>query len=76
MVVDRDLNVKPIPKFLLSLQAVENQGGIGALTLTTKVDGALIVQVPPARYRITSVKPLNFEGKQYSWDTANSSDSS
>jgi S1-C subfamily serine protease len=68
MIVDRDLNVKPVPKFSFSLQPIPHQEGSEPLTLATKVDGTLDVQVVPGRYRIVSVKPLNFEGKRYAWD--------
>jgi S1-C subfamily serine protease len=68
MIVDRDLNVKPLPKYVFSVQATEDQSAAEVQTLTTKVDGTLEAQVAPGRYRVASVKPLNFEGKQYSWD--------
>jgi S1-C subfamily serine protease len=68
MIVDRDLNVKPIPKFLFNLQPESGQNGLEPVTLTTRVDGTVEVQVLPMRYRISSVRPLNFEGRQYSWN--------
>ena len=61
MVVDRDLDVKPIPKFVLSLQRTDGEGETIVSTLTTRVDGTLDTQVATGRYRIASVKPLNFE---------------
>ncbi|MBI1739724.1 MAG: trypsin-like peptidase domain-containing protein [Candidatus Koribacter versatilis] len=65
MVIDRDLNVKPIPKFVFSLEVI----GTGATQLfTTKLDGTVEIQVSPGRYRIASAKPLDFESKHYSWD--------
>ena len=73
MVVDRDLNVKPIPKFAFTLQPSSGQSVSEPLTATTKVDGTVEMQVVPAQYHIVSVKPLTFEGKQYSWDMQASS---
>jgi S1-C subfamily serine protease len=69
MVIDRDLNVKPIPKFVFSLELITDQvGKAEAQLLTTKLDGTVEIQVSPARYRIASAKPLDFESKHYSWD--------
>lgn len=69
MIVDRDLNVKPIPKFVLTLEPEgSGSGAKEALTLTTRLDGTAEVQVPSGRYRIVSAKPLDFESKRYSWD--------
>jgi S1-C subfamily serine protease len=69
MVIDRDLNVKPIPKFVYNLEGLSNQdSGVGALTLTTRVDGSVEIDIAPGRYRISSAKPLDFERKRYSWD--------
>lgn len=68
MIIDRDLNVKPIPKFVFSLQRTDQDGNGDAQTLTTKLDGTGEIHLPPARYRIVSAKPLDFEGKHYSWD--------
>ncbi len=69
MVIDRDLNVKPIPKFVFNLELITDQvGKTQVQILTTKLDGTVEIQVAPARYRITSAKPLDFEGKHYLWD--------
>jgi S1-C subfamily serine protease len=69
MVVDRDLNVKPIPKFAFSLRPIADQvGKPDQETITTKLDGTIEIQVVPGRYRITSARSLDFEGKGYSWD--------
>jgi len=68
MVVDRDLNVKPIPKFVFNLEPTSNHSGSETLTITTGVNGIGEIGVLPARYRISSVRALTFEGKQFSWD--------
>lgn len=69
MVIDRDLNVKPIPKFVFSLELIGDQlDKTEAQTLTTRLDGSVEIQLSPARYRIVSAKPLDFEGKHYAWD--------
>jgi hypothetical protein len=58
MIIDRDLNVKPIPKFVFSLERITDRADKGqTLALTTKVDGTAEMQVPPGRYRIVSARP-------------------
>lgn len=69
MVIDRDLNAKPIPKFVFNLQVVTDQVDKAEVqTLTTRLDGTVEIQLFPGRYRIVSAKPLDFEGKHFSWD--------
>jgi len=68
IVIDRDLNVKPVPKFVLSLQPVSVLLVSATMRLSTGIDGAAEAQVPIATYRVRSEKPLTFEGRQYSWD--------
>lgn len=69
MVIDRDLNARPIPKFVFTLEPLSVQGNtVGALSLTTKLDGSAEIDILPGSYRISSAKPLDFEGKRYSWD--------
>ncbi len=69
LVIDRDLNAKPIPKFVFNLQVVTDQVDKAEVqTITTRLDGTVEIQLFPGRYRIVSAKPLDFEGKHYSWD--------
>jgi S1-C subfamily serine protease len=69
MVIDRDLNVKPIPKFVFSLELVGDQlSNAEVQKLTTGLDGSVEIQLSPARYRIVSARPLDFEGKHFTWD--------
>ena len=68
MIVDRDLNVKPIPKVVFNLEPTFSHSGSEALTITTGVNGIVEIVVLPARYRISSVRALTFEGRQFSWD--------
>jgi len=69
MVIDRDLNVKAIPKFAFKLEPITGQSiNSEVLALTTDLEGVAEAQVTPGGYRIYSVRPLDFEGKRYSWD--------
>ena len=66
MIVDRDLNVKPIPKFTFAFQ--DEETGKEVSTVTTRLDGTAEVEISRAHYRVVSVRPLAFEGKQFSWN--------
>jgi S1-C subfamily serine protease len=65
--LDRELNQKPVAKNKFT---VLSGPGTAALTvgLTTDFDGIADILLLPGSYRIVSVQPLDFQGKQYSWD--------
>lgn len=63
--VDRDLNVKPVPKLQLSLQPA---AGGSPRSATTSFDGFTEVDLPLGQYRLTTTQPIEFQGKKYSWE--------
>jgi hypothetical protein len=69
--VDRDLNVKPVPKQVLLVQKLGADGTPDASTpaqeLTTSFDGAATLALAPGSYRLSAQKPVEFDGKSYQW---------
>lgn len=69
--VDRDLNVKPVPKQVLLVQKLGADGApdtsAPAQELTTSFDGAATLALAPGSYRISAQKPVEFDGKSYQW---------
>jgi S1-C subfamily serine protease len=63
--VDKDLNVKPVPKLVLALQP---RSGGKALAATTGFDGRAELELPAGQYHVSSAQPVDFQGKKYSWD--------
>src|ERR1700674_832621 len=67
VLVDRDLNQKPIAKSKFTVISAETQAGI-ATDISTNFDGVAEISLPAGKYRIVSVQPLDFQGKRYSWN--------
>jgi len=67
ILVDRDLNQKPVPSFRVMLQR-SDLAGQEAIELKTALDGACEKSVPAGKYRITSAQPIEFQGKRYAWN--------
>jgi S1-C subfamily serine protease len=70
--VDRDLNVKPVPKQVLLVQkltadAAAPDASAPAQELTTSFDGTATLALAPGTYQISAQKPVEFEGKIYQW---------
>jgi len=66
LLLDKDLNQKPVPFFLVHLQ---KEGASDApAELKTDLDGKAEKELPPGRYTLSSVKPIEFEGQRYSWN--------
>src|SRR5215470_10211566 len=62
---DNDLNVKPVPRLQLNLQPAT---GGDPLKATTSFDGLTELNLLPGQYRVTTVQPVAFQGKKYSWE--------
>lgn len=62
--VDKDLNVKPVPKLVLSLRST--QGGT-VINAVTGFNGTAEVKLPAGQYHVTSAQPVEFQGKKYTW---------
>lgn len=68
ILVDKDLNPKPVPKLVVNLQAAKDAVPAQLHSLTTGFDGLAEAQLPPGRYHVTTPQPVEFQGKKYSWD--------
>jgi S1-C subfamily serine protease len=62
--VGADLQVKPVPKFGLT---VTGQDGGATYEATTGFDGKLELSLPAGKYVLQSVQSIDFEGYRYSW---------
>jgi hypothetical protein len=69
ILVDKDLNQKPLAKARFTLRSVDPNAAI-ALDVTTSFTGDAQVLVPAGDYRLVSVEPVDFQGKRFSWNVA------
>ena len=63
ILVDRDLNQKPVPFLLVSLKA-----GAKSVDVKTGLDGTVETQLPPGKYVITTPNPAELGGRSFSWN--------
>jgi len=63
ILVDSELNQKPVP----FLNVVFVKGEKTSFDLKTGLDGAAETTLPPDAYTVTTTKPVDFDGKRYSW---------
>jgi S1-C subfamily serine protease len=61
--VDRDMQVRPVPLHALILTGV----GPDTFATRTATDGKASLMVPPGTYTLTSVAPTEFQGRRYRW---------
>ncbi len=66
ILVDKDLNPKPVPRLALTLQRAGASGE--TVALRTGFDGLAEADVPAGKYRLATPEPVEFQGKRYSWD--------
>ena len=66
ILVDRDLNQKPVPSFRVSLERADSPG-TGAIELKTALDGTSQKSLASGKYKLTTPQPIEFQGKRYSW---------
>src|SRR5438552_18154637 len=62
ILVDQDLNQKPVPFFVVSLKS-----GAKAAEVKTSLDGTAEAQLPPGRYTVSSPKAAELGAKRFSW---------
>lgn len=63
--MDKELNVKPVPRFALKIYRIEEPRS--ATELRTTLGGVAEADLPAGNYRVESVRPLTYQGKAYSW---------
>ena len=62
---DHDLNQKPVPHLALKFHSAEKGTDTAA---TTSLDGTTDVELAPGKYQISTGKPIEFQGKTYTWE--------
>lgn len=65
-VVDKALNVKGVPKFLLTV--VNKDKSFAEWKTATGFDGVAALTLPAGDYVVRSTEPLNFGGSEYAWE--------
>src|SRR5215831_3692649 len=65
ILVDRELNQKPVPFLLLSLKS-----GAKSAEVKTGLDGIAETNLPPGKYTIATPKPTELDGQRFSWSVA------
>src|SRR2546425_12002855 len=63
ILVDQELNQKPVPFFVVSLKS-----GARAAEVKTSLDGTAEAQLPPGRCTVSSPKPAELGGRRFSWN--------
>jgi len=67
VLIDKDLNQKPVPK--LTFLVVPFEGPVGqSVSVKTGFDGSAEVRVAPGKYHLSTPEPVEFQGKTYSWE--------
>jgi S1-C subfamily serine protease len=66
VLVDRDLNQKPVPKLTLVFTR-QDAASAEITTLKTGFDGLTETRLPAGKYLLTTPQPIEFQGKSYSW---------
>lgn len=66
ILVDTDLNLKPVPRHALVLRPASGDGQ----RIVTGLDGKSSISVAPGDYLLESERPVDFQGKSYRWKVA------
>jgi S1-C subfamily serine protease len=67
LLVDRDLNVKAVPKLSLTVQRTD-VAGAPEIPVSTNLQGLAEIEVEPGAYAIKSTKAVEFQNKLFSWN--------
>lgn len=68
-VVDKGLNLKNVPKFVLIVRRVDDPA-FEERTVSTSFDGFATLSLPAGDYTVVSEKELVLEGRTFSWEYA------
>jgi S1-C subfamily serine protease len=66
ILVDKDLNQKPVPFLAVTLRPAAHPNT--AAELKTALDGTAEQQLPPGRYSVNTPKPVELSGKRFTWN--------
>lgn len=62
ILVDSELNQKPVPFLNVTLKSAATSSAV-----KTRLDGSAEIILPAGAYTVTAAKPVDFDGKRYSW---------
>jgi len=65
LLVDKDLNQKPVPFQIVDFRDQSNTSN--SADLKTDLEGRAETRLAPGRYSVITPKPVQFEGKRYTW---------
>jgi S1-C subfamily serine protease len=69
VVVDKALTLKPVPKFAIVIRS-SNETASKERKLSTSFEGTATTSLSPGEYIVRSEKPLEFEGRSFTWEKA------
>jgi Trypsin-like peptidase domain len=67
ILVDKDLNQKPVPHLTVLLVADSNDPD-RSHEVKTDFEGKAEFQAPPGKYRLTTPQGVDFQGRHYAWE--------
>jgi len=67
ILVDKDLNQKPVPKLSVKLVRTD-MDGTEPVTAKTGFDGIAELQLSPGKYHLLTPEQTEFQAKKYSWE--------
>jgi S1-C subfamily serine protease len=67
ILVDKDLNQKPVPKLSVTLTRADKDG-TEPVTVKTGFDGTAELQLSPGNYRLSTLESIEFQGNKYLWE--------
>src|SRR5579872_4828926 len=68
ILVDKDLNQKPVPHLAVLLVADSSDPG-SPHELKTDFEGKAEFQAPTGKYRLNTPQGVDFQGRHYAWET-------
>ena len=68
ILVDKDLNQKPVPHLAIAI-APESNSPESSRETKTDFEGNAEFQAPPGKYRLTAPQGVDFQGRHYAWET-------
>jgi len=66
VLVDRDLNQKPVPWFQITLRRKDTQDS-EIFDLKTNLNGSCEKAIPSGQYELSTPQPIDLQGRRYAW---------
>src|SRR5258705_13276159 len=67
VLVDKELNQKPVPKLSITITHVGQNQLRGPIDVKTGFDGLAEVELPAGRYKLSTPQPVELQNKRFSW---------